>query len=131
MDWNWLANGSGVVASGVRDVYLVTQDRYLGEPTGVRLTRYRAWASPVTAETAAEAARNVIVIPLGRGPGRPAMEPELTALMEIPKLFAERYEAGQSLDGYPAWQHAGGTAREAADAMFADLDRAAGDNSST
>jgi hypothetical protein len=105
MYWNWLADGSGIIASGEQDVYLVTQDRCQGEPTGVRLTRYHAWASPRAYQTAAEASRNVIIIPLGRGPGRPGGEPELAALMEVPKFYAERYEAGESLEGYPAWQH--------------------------
>jgi hypothetical protein len=54
---------------------------------------------------AVEAARNVVVFPLGRGPGRPGGEPEMAALMEAAKTWAERFEAGESLEGYPAWQH--------------------------
>lgn len=74
----------------------------------VRLTRFRLpFASDGDAEQlelAAEAVRNVITFPLGRGPGRPGGEPELAALAESAKTFAERYEAGESLEGYPAWQ---------------------------
>lgn len=75
----------------------------------VRLTRFRLpFASDGDAEQlelAAEAVRNVITFPLGRGPGRPGGEPELAALAESAKTFAERYEAGESLEGYPAWRH--------------------------
>jgi hypothetical protein len=118
VDWNWLADGSGIIASGERDVYLVTQDHSKGEATGVRLTRYRPWVSAPRTEVAAEAARNVIIIPLGRGPGRPAMEPELAALMESAKVYAGRFEAGESLKGYPAWQHVQPKARRHFHAPF-------------
>jgi signal recognition particle GTPase len=41
---------------------------------------------------------------MGRGPGRPGGAPEVAAHMEVAKLFAERFEAGEDLDGYQHWQ---------------------------
>jgi hypothetical protein len=101
MDWD--GSDRLVSARGKTDTYLV-----FGDEREVRLTRHR---SVVYVNRAYEAARNVIVFPLGRGPGRPAGEPELTALMGVARLYAERYEAGESLDGYPQWQHAEATAK--------------------
>ena len=108
MEWNYLADASGIIAPGDRNVYLVTWDCSGGDVTGVRLTRYLARPNPSAFAVAQEAARNVIVFPLGRGPGRPGGEPELAALAESAKTFAERYEAGESLEGYPAWRRAHG-----------------------
>lgn len=102
MEWSRLPDGSGIIALGADTVYLVSPDRQNGDATGVRLTRYRSLRPTGAAQ---EAARNVIVFPLGRGPGRPVGEPELAALTESAKVYADRFEAGESLDGYPYWQH--------------------------
>lgn len=98
----WMNSKDGVFAYGVSWGYLVVR----GE-TDVRLSRFSVdlVASNLTAAVAAETMRNVVVFPLGRGPGRPGGEPELAALTEAAKGYAERYEAGESLEGYPAWQH--------------------------
>jgi hypothetical protein len=108
MDWNCLAEPApapGIIAPGAENVYLVIHDHHKGSVTGVRLTRYRARPNSAAYEVAQQAMCNVIVFPLGRGPGRPAGDPELAALVESAKVYAERYEAGESLAGYPAWQH--------------------------
>lgn len=97
----WMTGKGWACAYGVSWGYLVVH----GE-TGVRLSRFSVdlAAENLTAALAAETMRNVIVFPLGRGPGRPGGEPELAALMEAAKTYAERYEVGESLEGYPAWQ---------------------------
>jgi hypothetical protein len=95
MDWN--GSDRLVSARGKTDTYLV-----FGDEREVRLTRHR---SVVYVNRAYEAARNVIVFPMGRGPGRPAGEPELAAQMAAARLFAERFESGEDLEGYPHWQH--------------------------
>jgi hypothetical protein len=79
----------------------------------VRLARFlvATGARGLTARTARESAESVIVFPLGRGPGRPGGAPELTALAESAKAYAERFEAGLDLEGYPAWQRERSTAR--------------------
>jgi hypothetical protein len=108
VNWTWLADGTGIIAPGTEEVYLVLQDRHKSEVTGVRLTRWHASAPADEAsgqlQPLRDAVRNVIVMPLGRGPGRPAGEPELVNLMEMARDYAERYEAGGGLVGYPAWQ---------------------------
>lgn len=104
MDWNWLPDGSGIVAAGERFAYLVVTESALGQVRAVRLTRWEAKPNGSVAGAAAELARNVIVFPLGRGPGRPAGAPEVAALIESSKRYADQFEAGGSLDGYPAWQ---------------------------
>jgi hypothetical protein len=108
VNWTWLADGTGIIAPGTEEVYLVLQDRHKGEVTGVRLTRYLAHARKEEMagqlQPLRDGVRNVIVMPLGRGPGRPAGEPELAALMETAREYAEKYEAGGNLVGYPAWQ---------------------------
>jgi hypothetical protein len=95
---DWTGTDRMISARGKADTYLV-----FGDEREVRLTRHR---SVPYVNRAFEAARNVIVFPMGRGPGRPAGEPELTALMAAARSYAERYEAGESLEGYPHWQHA-------------------------
>lgn len=97
----WMNSKDGVFAYGVSWGYLVVR----GEAE-VRLSRFSVdlVASNLTAAVAAEAVRNVIVFPLGRGPGRPGGEPELDALVTSAKVYAERFESGESLGGYPAWQ---------------------------
>jgi hypothetical protein len=96
-----MAGKDNVFAYGVSWGYLVVR----GE-TEVRLSRFAVAlvASNLTAAVASEAVRNVIVFPLGRGPGRPGGEPELDALVTSAKVYAERFESGESLEGYPAWQ---------------------------
>jgi hypothetical protein len=97
----WMPGQDKVFAYGVSWGYLV-----LRSETDVRLSRFsiELAARDLSAGVAAEVMRNVIVFPLGRGPGRPGGEPELNALMESAKAFAERYEDGGDFEGYPAWQ---------------------------
>jgi hypothetical protein len=101
----WMKGQAALYAYGSEHGYLVIR-----EETAVRLTRFRiaAGADGLAAVVALEAARNVIIFPLGRGPGRPGGEPELDALAESAKMFAETFEGGADLDrdGYPAWRHA-------------------------
>jgi hypothetical protein len=99
MHWYEIGASRGVYAWGSGTTYLVSVLDY-----EVRITRFRSpGTSPL--DMAVEAARNVVTFPLGRGPGRPGGEPEMAALMEAAKTWAERFEAGESLEGYPAWQH--------------------------
>lgn len=118
MEWEMLHHSNGelsLVTYGRRDRYaVVVAQAPGGEPCGVTLTRW-----PVEHDAhdpymqPAAAARNAILFPLGRGPGRPAAEPELDALLSCARVFAEAYEAGEDLPGYPRWQHlACGTARQ-------------------
>lgn len=97
----WMSGQSALFAYGRADGYLVTRDE-----TGVRLARFSIARvdAGLSAAVAAEAVRSAIIFPLGRGPGRPGGEPELDALAESAKMFAEKYEAGEDLDGYPEWQ---------------------------
>jgi hypothetical protein len=100
---DWMTGRDGLkFAYGARWGYQVIRSE-----TEVRLTRFSvaSVAANLCAVVAREAASNVIVFPLGRGPGRPGGEPELAALAESAKVYAERYEAGESLPGYPHWQH--------------------------
>jgi hypothetical protein len=114
----WLTGKDKVFAYGSAHGYLVLR----GE-TDVRLSRFSVAlaANDMTAAVAAEVMRNMIVFPLGRGPGRPGMEPELDVLMESAKTFAEVYESGGDLEGYPAWQRD----EDQADAATARAARAA------
>jgi hypothetical protein len=107
MQWDILPDGLGAVGRGRRDFYLVTGDAGPDgrEVTSVRLTRWHGADGLFPALVADEASRNVIVFPLGRGPGRPAMEPEVAGLMSTARGYAERFEAGEDLEGYPAWRH--------------------------
>jgi hypothetical protein len=112
MDWRVIHDGLAALGSGRIHVYLVSADMSAdgAEVTAVRLTRWirpnpSAAASLAAVTLAAEeAARNVIVFPLGRGPGRPAMGLEVAAHMDVARLFAGRFEAGESLAEYPQWQ---------------------------
>jgi hypothetical protein len=104
-NWMRLTGDSGICAAGARHMYLVTLDvTAAGELTAARLTRWVVQERPAPLFLAGEAVRNVIIFPLGRGPGRPAMEPEFAALIAVAKAYAEKFEAGESLEGYPAWQ---------------------------
>lgn len=105
----WMTGLSATWTYGANFGYLVVPDlRGSGTaPAGVRLSRFSiaAGTQGLSSVVARESAVNVIVFPLGRGPGRPAGEPELAALTETAKGYAERFEAGEDLEGYPAWQH--------------------------
>jgi hypothetical protein len=106
MDWHGIGGrGGGIYSWGEHSTYLVSVLDH-----EVRLSRFSVPAVTPLA-MAAEAACTVIVFPLGRGPGRPGGEPELDALAESAKVYAERYEAGESLEGYPHWQHERSVAR--------------------
>jgi hypothetical protein len=97
----WIHGETCAFAYGSRHGYLV-----LTGEREVRLCRFSISAAAVnlTAVIAREAAESAIAFPLGRGPGRPGGKPELAALAESAKLYAERFEAGEPLEGYPAWQ---------------------------
>jgi hypothetical protein len=109
----WMQGRDSTFAYGRAHGYLVARGD--GE---VRLTRFSIVKAEcgLAAAVALEAARNVIVFPLGRGPGRPGGEPELDALTEAAKSFAENYEAGADALAYPAWQHCEAAAGTPADA---------------
>jgi len=107
MEWTYLENGPGQGAGGKAFRYAVVPDvSASGLEVGVRLTRW-----PVETrmhdpyQAGAEALRCAVAFPLGRGPGRPGGAPELAALAEVAKGFADAFEAGQDMAGYPAWQH--------------------------
>jgi hypothetical protein len=109
MKWEILSDGTGAYARGrSRRVYLAATYTSAGgsRVAGVRLTWFPE-AVPMH-EPMAEALavmRNTVVLPLGRGPGRPADEPEVAALVEMARAYAERFEAGESLPGLTGWQH--------------------------
>lgn len=107
MEWVWLPGREGYVGSGQTDVHLITVDRDDGRVTGVRLTRWRGAGGAMgdSWETALAAARNVIILPLGRGPGRPPGEPEVAGLLDAAKRLACKYEAGEPLTDHPAWRN--------------------------
>jgi hypothetical protein len=107
MRWAWLSNGEGFIGAGQENVYLITPDLDAGLVTDVRLTRWRVAAGgrADSWETALAAARNVIILPLGRGPGRPPGKLEVTGLLDAAKRLACKYEDGEPLTGHPAWQH--------------------------
>lgn len=98
----WIAGQSCTFAYGHEHGYLVVP-----EATGVRLSRFSiaCVASDAAVAAIVGAVRSVIIFPLGRGPGRPGGEPELAALAETARRYAEAFESGLDLDGYPAWQH--------------------------
>lgn len=98
----WMQGQAALFAYGSEHGYLVIR-----EETGVRLTRFRiaAGADGLAAVVALEAARNLIFLPLGRGPGRPGGDPELAALIESAKTIAERFESGEDPE-FTGWQHA-------------------------
>jgi hypothetical protein len=59
----------------------------------VRLTRW-SWRESDIATMARQAARDVIVFPLSRGPGRPPARPETDRAVKDAKSLADLYEAG-------------------------------------
>jgi hypothetical protein len=99
---DWFSGQSCTFAYGREFGYLVTRDE-----RGVRLGRFSVSAAAENrhAVVAREALESAIIFPLGRGPGRPGGEPELAALAEAAKVYAERFEAGESLVG-PDWNGA-------------------------
>jgi hypothetical protein len=113
---DWMRSQHGFFAYGAEDGYLV-----LVSEEGVRLTRFSiaAGAEGLTAVTAREAASTVIMFPLGRGGGRPGGAPELAALAEVAKVYAEAYEDGQEVTfevaggrrPYPGWERKRSVAR--------------------
>lgn len=94
-------------SEATRQRYLITVMRGRHEPTGVRLCRVPE-SVPVHEPLieVREALRTEIILPLGRGPGRPGGEPELAALVLYARTLADRYDKGLDLASYPAWQHA-------------------------
>ena len=102
MEWNWLPDGEGYIAAGRRNAYLISVDLMAGRVTGVRLTRWQSLPNPVAYETALEAVRNVIILPLD--PPRAARGQAAAALLEGTRRLADRYESGDPLPGRPAWQ---------------------------
>jgi hypothetical protein len=110
---DWIGSDRLVSARGKVNTYLV-----FGDEREVRLSRHR---SVLYVNRAFEAARNVIIFPMGRGPGRPAGDPEVAAHMEVARMFAERFEAGEDLEGYPQWQHVKAAARSGGLGVLAAL----------
>jgi hypothetical protein len=98
----WMAGDGWTMAYGRDHGYLVVRGT-----TDVRLSRFGILvaAAGLAAKLALEATRTTIAFPLDRGPGRPGGEPELSNLMAVARMFAERFEAGENLEGYPQWQH--------------------------
>lgn len=117
MEWIDVSNGSpfrAVAANGELHAYQVFSD----STHTVRLTRWAHTGIPspegmsdFVLDFARNVSRNTIVFPMGRGPGRPGGEPELDALVEYAKTYAERFEAGQDIDGWPHWQRERSAAR--------------------
>jgi hypothetical protein len=109
MDWASVRDDTAGMGYGERWTYLVTADMSADgeEVTAVRLSRYSTQVIPRVSEAALDAAANAIIFPMGRGGGRPGglLALEIASLMEMAKAYAERFEAGESLEGYPAWQH--------------------------
>jgi hypothetical protein len=98
----WMIGADWTLAYGRTHGYLVVTTA-----RDVRLSRFNVLIANegLAARLATGVVRTVIIFPLGRGPGRPGGAPELAALAESAKGYAERYDAGESLEGYPAWQH--------------------------
>jgi hypothetical protein len=120
---HWIKFSAGEMAYGLEHGYLVIR-----EESGVRLGRFSvdAAARDSHAVVAREVLASALVFPLGRGPGRPGGEPELDALVASAKVYAERFESGESMVGPDwrgrAWQREHGTVHESAEAMFDHLD---------
>jgi hypothetical protein len=99
----WMTGEDYTLAYGRNHGYLVVTRK-----SEVRLSRFsiRIAESGLVARLALGVTRTTIVFPLGRGPGRPGGEPELDALAASARVFAERFEAGEDLERYPAWRQA-------------------------
>jgi hypothetical protein len=123
MEWVDDAEPGGEVAEGEFYAYLVVVE---SARHGVVLTRFRKGhlgnpGVPFPLAVAGDAARNAVFFPLGRGPGRPGGEPELEALVATAQLYAEHFEAGESLEGHSAWQHLPGRKRFACELCSASV----------
>lgn len=117
MQWETLDNGE-CRAAGREHYYLTMLSTDAdGAACAVVLTRYRQlrgrdvrnWSavSAAALRSAAEAARTAIRFPFGRGPGRPGgvTDGEVESMFAYAQEYAEAYEAGQSLEGYPEWTY--------------------------
>jgi hypothetical protein len=73
----------------------------------VRLSRFNVLVANegLSAKLSLGVTRTTIIFPIGRGPGRPPLDPEFDALVEAAKVYAQQYEDGVSLEGHPQWQH--------------------------
>lgn len=117
MEWIEIDTGTRyrqVAANGELHAYQVFSD----STDTVHLTKWMHTGIPspegmsdLVLDLARQASCNTIVFPMGRGPGRPGGEPEVAALIESAKLYAERFEAGQDIHGYPHWQRERSTAK--------------------
>jgi hypothetical protein len=93
MQWESISARASEVAEGREYTYLVSVDP---DPPAIVLSRVRKghldrpWLALFAVTHAATSA---IRFPLGRGPGRPGGEPELAALAESAKAWAEKFEA--------------------------------------
>lgn len=85
-------------------------DGYLVVPgdADVRLSRFPVHLGErgLAAALAKQVARNLIVYQLGRGPGRPPLQPEIDAATALAKADAEAHEAGRGVPGQPRWPSA-------------------------
>lgn len=108
MHWIKARGGTCEFAYGLEHGYLVVR-----EESGVRLGRFSVDAASrdLHAVVALEVLESAVVFPLGRGPGRPGGEPELDALVASVKVYADVFESGESLEGYPRWQREPSAAR--------------------
>lgn len=126
---HWIKGKVSEIAYGQEHGYLVIR-----EESGVRLGWFSvaAAARNLHAVVAREVLASALVFPLGRGPGRPGGEPELDALVASAKVYAERFESGESMVGPDwrgrAWQREHGAVHESAEAMFDHLNRLGGAN---
>jgi hypothetical protein len=92
-------------SAGTRQQYLVGAMYGKDGPTAVRLCRVPETVpmhEPLAEVRAALATE--LVFALGRGPGRPAGEPEMRGLVIQAQQLAERYDLGEDLE-WLSWQH--------------------------
>jgi hypothetical protein len=92
----WMTGDGWTLAYGREHGYLVAT----GE-ADVRLSRFSILIADqgLAAKLALGVTRTTVILPLGRGPGRPGGSPELAAMAETAKGYAEAYERGESLEG--------------------------------
>jgi len=96
ISWTVLAEGDGAAGLGEQHCYLVSGDAETGV---IRLSRWRSGAE----DACWQVLRNLVMIPLGRGPGRPAAGPEMIAAMTQARHFCERWEEGWPVGTAPTW----------------------------
>jgi hypothetical protein len=103
--WHELAGGA--MADGRENVYLIWTTGPEGMPVDVRFTRWRRATAELPAEALAvarQALANAVVLPLGRGPGRPAGTPEAVLSVAFAKGLLQGYEDGVVTHGFGvAW----------------------------